>query len=783
MAELLVYENLDLLFKRDGDEYRVRVTHAPGGADVPEQAFDVPFDDRDLENFVLRLGRSKGNVRRIDSPEIQGTKDIGGSLFDALFNRNLATCLAKSLDRCRQAGQGLRLRLNLTETPSLLNLPWEFLYDESTNRFLSLFPETPIVRYLAVDQPANPLRTPLPLRVLVMVSDPDDTEYQKLDVDKESADLKTAVSSLEEAGELFLDFIPARLHDLTRVLRENRYHVFHFIGHGGFDRGSRDGAIVLEGEGGRASLTSGQVLGTFLAGHRPLRLAVLNACEGGRSANDDPFAGVAQTLIQQGVPAVVAMQFEITDRAAIGFSEDFYASLVLGLPVDVAVSEARKGIYAQPNATEWATPVLYLRSPDGVLFDLESAATPATAQSFVERARQGAKAPTVTPNQQPDEVPNELDAVTKAKEPDSASKSIRIPPEQQITNSEGAISEATQPAAGVDLGASTTEEDEREPDRHAQVTPPRHSQTEAAASEDTRPRIQPALRDMSAASQFQSLLEPLRRTPTLLLLGFAMLAFGVFWFLQARFFDTANEQYLKAGLYAKPVAWGLGAAAAYLGAYLVGRSASGASPNARLLLLGGVSLTVSAVGSLMFAVEKYGSQRPTDLNISRGLEILGILVIGFLCFVLANKYRTVGVGPRGRPASGPLVLAGIGIWLYTVGLYPGFTWVTTAPSSVSHVCFILASVGLIILSSALVLTGIYRAGPVVRLLIAALALLILALANIVFAYSLSQNVQINSASVMGLSYVCLAIVFFLSPLLARPSRRDANGDRKMIARA
>ena len=269
MAELLVYENLDLLFKGNGDGYRVRVTHAPGGADVPEQTFDVPFDDRDLENFVLRLGRSRGNVRRIDSPEVQGTKDIGGSLFRALFSRNLATCLAKSLDRCQQAGQGLRLRLNLTEAPALLNLPWEFLYDQSTNRFLSLSDETPIVRYLAVDHPANPLRTPLPLRVLVMVSNPDDDEYQDLDVEKETADLKKAVASLEGRGHLFLEFIPAKLPDLTRALRGNSYHVFHFIGHGGFDQGSRDGALVLEGDGGRASLTSGQVLGTFLSDHGP----------------------------------------------------------------------------------------------------------------------------------------------------------------------------------------------------------------------------------------------------------------------------------------------------------------------------------------------------------------------------------------------------------------------------------------------------------------------------------------------------------------------------------
>jgi hypothetical protein len=262
-----------------------------------------------------------------------------------------------------------------------------------------------------------------------------------------------------------------------------------------------------------------------------------------------------------------------------------------------------------------------------------------------------------------------------------------------------------------------------------------------------------------------------------------MLAFGLLWFFQIRYFDSNNVQYLKAGHYARAFGWGLGAAAAYLGAYFVGRSATRGSSSSRLLLLGGVSLTVAALGSLMFAVGKYGSQSEGFLNFSLGLEILGILVVGFLCFVLAKKYRTLKVGRRRRSPYGPLILAGIGIWLLTAEIYLSFSWITDYSSTVAHACYALASVGLTALSGALVLTGIYRAGPVIRLLAAALALSVLALANIVFAYSLSHNAVIDSASVMCLSYICLAIVFFLSPLLTRPSRPSANEDRRLITRA
>jgi WD40 repeat protein len=106
----------------------------------------------------------------------------------------------------------------------------------------------------------------------------------------------------------------------------------------------------------------------MIRGHRSLRLVVLNACEGARSARDDPFGGVAQALVHQGIPAVIAMQFEISDPAALVFSQSFYQAVADGLPVDVATLEARRAMFAEGSEVEWATPVLYLRSPDGRVF-------------------------------------------------------------------------------------------------------------------------------------------------------------------------------------------------------------------------------------------------------------------------------------------------------------------------------------------------------------------------------------------------------------------------------
>ena len=140
--------------------------------------------------------------------------------------------------------------------------------------------------------------------------------------------------------------------------------------HGGYDDDADDGVLLFEDDQGRSRRISGVQLGTILQDEVSLRLAVLNACEGGRSSVEDPFSGVATSLIEREIPAVIGMQFEITDRSAIVFASEFYAALADGYPVDSAMAEARKAIYADENDVEWATPVLFMRVQDGLLFEV-----------------------------------------------------------------------------------------------------------------------------------------------------------------------------------------------------------------------------------------------------------------------------------------------------------------------------------------------------------------------------------------------------------------------------
>jgi hypothetical protein len=367
------YQDFDLLVERATDGYRARVLDSPAGEATAN--FSLPFSALEIENFVLRLTGSlsaaRRRVRRLESPERELVKKFGGQLFGTVFSGPVGEALQGSLNEVFRQDAGLRLRLRLKDTPELAELPWEFLFDPSANRFLNLTPDTTVIRYVDLPVPVRPLTVKPPIKVLAMISSP--REFPPLDVEGEWGRLQTALEDLQNRGLVTLTRLPsATLAGLQRPLRLHEYHIFHFIGHGGFDEQSQDGALALEDGQGRVDLVSGPDLGVMLSDHRSLRLIILNACEGARGSPSDPFAGVAQGLVQQGIPAVIAMQFEITDKAAITLSEQLYAAIADGYPVDAALAESRRAIFASGNDVEWATPVLYMRSPNGRLFKVAS---------------------------------------------------------------------------------------------------------------------------------------------------------------------------------------------------------------------------------------------------------------------------------------------------------------------------------------------------------------------------------------------------------------------------
>jgi len=359
--------DFDMVIEAHDDGYRTHVVASPAGEAHAD--FTLPFSDEGLENLVLKvvgsIGRARRQVRRIETQERQLLEDFGGQLFEAVFCGPVGECLERSRMTAENKEAGLRIRLRLPG--ALANVPWEYLYD-AQHGFLGLDPETALVRHLELPAPVRPFPISPPLRILAMISAPSDTVG--LEVEQEWDRLNDTLGDLTRRGLVTVDRLESgNLAALQRPLRLTEYHVLHFIGHGGYDENAQDGALALEGADGKTRLVTGRDLGMMIRNRRhSLRLVVLNACEGARSAQDDPFGGVAQALVHQGIPAVIAMQFEISDTAAITFSQSFYQAIADGLPVDVATVEARRAMFAEGNEIEWATPVLYLRSTDGRVF-------------------------------------------------------------------------------------------------------------------------------------------------------------------------------------------------------------------------------------------------------------------------------------------------------------------------------------------------------------------------------------------------------------------------------
>lgn len=374
------YLDFDIAIQRNGEQYRAQVINSPGGqANAP---LVLPFSSDKLENLILRMGLTRQKKRRgTDSARMQAAKELGAGLFHALLSNSVARCWEKSLTIAAERRMGLRVRLRLNEAPELADLPWEYLYDDSTlNRFYQLSKDTPLVRYLELPEPPGALAVTPPLNILLVISSP--LDYEPLDVEREHQSLANSLAELSQHNLVTLTRLPQpTLAALRRSLRNQEFHILHFVGHGVFQAGPQRGAVVLEDDERQSVQVDGEVFARIIQDHNTLRLVMLNSCEGARPTRNDPFGGFAQRIIQQGIPAVIAMQFEITDDAAITFAREFYAALADNYPVDAALAEARKAIYALPNETEWGTPVLYSRAPDGLIFDVRGAPPPAQSST------------------------------------------------------------------------------------------------------------------------------------------------------------------------------------------------------------------------------------------------------------------------------------------------------------------------------------------------------------------------------------------------------------------
>lgn len=361
------YETFELLIGPQGiDGYPVTVTRSPGGTGEGTLFLDP-------QEGYLQEALALIEQRAVDRETLA---QIGSFLFRELFRDGVGTIYRSSLASVRKRGSRLRLRLRLT-APEVAALPWEYLYDPDEKQFPAVSPETALMRFVSLDQSAHAIAVTAPLRLLVVISHP--AGVARLDAAHERAIITEALAQPVGQGLMELHFVEqAHVAAINQAMRTVQPHIFHFIGHGHFD-GER-AFVVLEDENGQAKMMDETLFREFFTGCKETRLAFLNACQSAGTSSSSPLVGLAASLLRRNLSAVIAMQYPITDAAALIFSREFYRALAVGRAVDVAVSEARKAIFMEldPEQPDWGTPVLFLRADDGHIFHLNQSGQSST---------------------------------------------------------------------------------------------------------------------------------------------------------------------------------------------------------------------------------------------------------------------------------------------------------------------------------------------------------------------------------------------------------------------
>ena len=298
-----------------------------------------------------------------------------------MFRALLVGDIRRLYDTARAEQHGRPLNIVLTcAVPWVAALPWEFAFDPVRRKYLAS-EEVHFTRGVMAAVPAEVIRTKSQrLRILVVGAQPRDVT--PLSIAEEEQRLRHAFHALTDEGlaeiETLLDASPAALHEylFREQIAGRSFDIVHFISHGEFAPGADEGRLLFTGRDGWQQEVEVRPLREMLCS-RGIHLVFLNACESGtgwkpsggtagKASRRSRERGVAQALVEGGLPAVVANQYTVLDSSAVAFSECFYRALALGASLGQAAREARIALnYAvDGEAIDWAVPVLYARDPE-----------------------------------------------------------------------------------------------------------------------------------------------------------------------------------------------------------------------------------------------------------------------------------------------------------------------------------------------------------------------------------------------------------------------------------
>lgn len=336
----------------------------------------------------------------------QPCPDIGATLREILFAEPEISGLFHQT-RGVAADQGRPMLVRLLAVPrELAAIPWELTLDPDENRFLTLAPNTHLVR--SPRSRTYPIRTtliPPPLNLLVVLSSPLLIDPKLLDGDEESAfdlfeekrSLLAELRPLEASGLLNIDVEEhATIDNLRRRIagRRDGYHLVHYLGH------ALPNALILEDRFRRAARASAETVNELLRICPNLRMVMLAGCDTARSPEltiadraigspDWRMLSTADYCARDSCPVVIGMQAVLPFRTEWLFTRSFYRAVAAGYSIADAVRLGRDSVrsdeYVGGKKADWAIPtVIVAGDAPGALVDPTAPSHPARRSRPIE---------------------------------------------------------------------------------------------------------------------------------------------------------------------------------------------------------------------------------------------------------------------------------------------------------------------------------------------------------------------------------------------------------------
>lgn len=342
-------------------------------------ALEPGFRLDDADEATQAALQPLGDVARLQ-------QTVGTALAGALLaDEGIRADFGLALTIAEKARQPLFVELQFGPgCDPLAALPWELLYYKG--RFLVADTSIALSRYPAGTVPLTPALAELPLRVLLVLSEPVDAS--PIFPEEARRELVHGLRTLDEAGAVIVDRLrPPTFDTLVEALRNGAYHMLVFYGHGayGLSDGAPGGHLLFEDEFGGGELIQASQLGAVLR-NTDVRLVLLGACQSaqvgphprplpqdsgrGEGVGVDVWSGTAPALLRAGVPLAIGMQVSMRVDAALAFIRQFALSLAAGKTAVEAVGDARLPLIRDAYGKTWFVPALYGRpSDDYRLFD------------------------------------------------------------------------------------------------------------------------------------------------------------------------------------------------------------------------------------------------------------------------------------------------------------------------------------------------------------------------------------------------------------------------------